>query len=97
MNNTTHYANFVGSPEDLGRKNGFETAIVALREAREKATEYHSHHNVQAIAARDAMEAGQLKGDTLYKHHAEQRAYFLHKSEALLDAINEMKKLRDNT
>ena len=83
------------TPEDLGRKNGFETAIAALREAREKATDEFVYHNAKTVDVRESIEAGMLNGQTLYEHHAERRAYFLHKSEALLDAINEMKKMRD--
>lgn len=89
-------SNYAQTPEDLGRKNGFETAIAALQEAREKATEQFVYHQAKTVDVRDWMDAGMVKGETLYEHHVERRAYFLYKSEALLDAMQEMKKFRDN-
>lgn len=85
--------NFANTTEDLGRNNGLQTALAVLREARQEATDTHIDHQVKMIDALDAMKAGDDSYKVAYEYHAARRAYFLHKQEALLDVINEIKEM----
>ena len=82
-NNNTHY------PEDLGYKNGLEKALKALRNEREAATEKMMHH----IDKRNQYE-GNNKIE--FNHHSERYTYYYGQQEALLDAVNAMKRMLKN-